>query len=226
VQKVASKQYIKFGKIVEYEDLVQEGRIGLIKAIKKFNMKHTSINPTNNSLVTNQSLLAYAHSWILAEMQNLYHRSHHAHIPAHTLRAIAFKVTNPGCNTEEVKNRAKLAMRVESLDFFRDNFERNDHGGNNYGHKLSGDSMDPTFEESNQNIFAPAVQQAIKKLNPIEKQIIFMKYGVEDGPMAKTNFIASELNLDDKDVEKILKRAKRILSKNATLQEYNKMVTY
>jgi RNA polymerase sigma factor (sigma-70 family) len=222
IQKIASQQYINFGKIVEYEDLIQEGKIGLIKAINKFNIEHISINPNDNSVVLNQALLTYAHAWILSEMQNLYHRSHPAHIPAHTLRAIAFDVSNPGCNTEARKARAKLAMRAESLDAFTDHSD-GEKTSDRYGFQFTGNSVDPTFEESNNYILAPAVQKAVTKLSPIEKKIFFMRYGIEEGMFAKPCYIASELNLSIEEVEKILKRAKRILTKNQDLKQYNEV---
>jgi RNA polymerase sigma factor (sigma-70 family) len=223
IQKIASQQYIKFGKVVEYEDLVQEGRIGLIKAINKFDMNRQSINPNDNSVVTNQALLTYAHLSIISEMQNLYHRSHPAHIPAHTLRAISFNVTNPGSNTEERKTKAKLAMRADSLDAYND-FYDSDSSHDGYNFALSGDSKDPTFEESDKNMLAPIVQQAVKKLSDIEQKVFFMRYGIEEGASAKPNHIANELNLDKEDVDKILKRAKRLLIKNKNLKEYFSLV--
>ena len=38
VQSVANRQYNIFGKLVELEDLIQEGKIGLMEAIKKFDL--------------------------------------------------------------------------------------------------------------------------------------------------------------------------------------------
>ena len=129
IQKIASKQYKKFGKIVEYQDLVQEGRIGLIKAIKKFKLDRHSINPNTNKIVKSQALLTYAHSYILSEMQNLSHKSNATHIPAHTIRAIQFDVKNQGGNTEERKELAKRAMKAESLNW---HFNNENNNGNSY----------------------------------------------------------------------------------------------
>ena len=215
IQKIATKEYIKFGKIVEYEDLIQEGKIGLIKAIKKFDINRTSINPNDNTTVKNQALLTYAHSWILSEMQNLFHRSHPAHIPAHTLRAIYFKVKNPGCNTESRKALAKQSMRAESLDNVKSDIEM--HAiPDKYEFKIMQGNVntDPTFQEVVKHIYSPRVQGVIKKLTPLEWKIISMRYGLDEGLTAKTHLIAKELNISVEEVDKNLKRAKRILFKN------------
>jgi RNA polymerase sigma factor (sigma-70 family) len=214
VQKEAAKQFIKFNKTIEYDDLVQQGKIGLIKAINKFKLNRVSINPETNKKVTNQRLLTYAHGWIVAEIQNLFHRSPATHIPAHTLRAIFYKVKKPGCNTEERKALARKAMRAESLDNLSSPFEGSNQ--QRYDIRSNGESSDPTFDAGICNIFSPAVMQAISKLSEQEFKIFSMRYGLEHGIMAKATYIADELNIPLEDVEKTLKRAKRILSKNLT----------
>lgn len=218
IHKVAAQQYQKFGKAVEFEDLLQEGKIGLIKAIKKFKLDMQSINPNDNSIVTNQRLLTYAHSYILSEMQTLFHKSNATHIPAHTIRAIQFNVKNPGCNTEERKALAKKAMRAESLDWY---FNGETSGGENERrHSRLGDEtivFDPTFEESMTHIYSPQNEKAIKMLTETEWKIVQMRLGLvegEEGVTAKPVFIAEELNMTVEEVEKIFKKAKRILSKN------------
>ena len=215
IQKVASKEFIKFGKIVEYEDLVQEGRVGLLKAIQKFDLEKTPINPTNNKIVYNQALLTYAHNWIIAEMQTLFHRSHAAHVPAHTIRSTYCNVKNPGCNTEERKILAKLAMRSDSLNINLENDPELDYKNTQYL-KLSPlyvQSSDPTFEEGTKNIFSPSMTQIINKLTKDEWEIFSMRYGISENMITKVHHIAEIMQLPIPIVEKKLKRAKRILTK-------------
>jgi RNA polymerase sigma factor (sigma-70 family) len=219
IQKIAAEQYQKFGKLVEYEDLIQEGRVGLIKAVKKFKLDRTSVNPNTNTIVANQALLTYAHSYILSEMQSLSHRSNATHIPAHTLRAIQFDVKNAGCNTEERKKLAKKAMKAESLDWhFNANEDRSDNYERGTLQRITDNGeADPTFDQSITHIFSPENQQAIAKLSDKEWTIVQMRLGLvtgEEGILAKSSFIAEELGLPLDEVEKTFKRAKRILSKN------------
>lgn len=216
VLKVAAQQYQKFGKVVEFDDLEQEGKIGLIKAINKFKLDRESINPNNNTVVTNQALLTYAHSYILSEMQTLFHRSMATHVPAHTIRAIQFDVKNPGCNTEERKALAKKAMRAESLNDYRD-------GGNDTDRKLRLPaeliSVDHTFNEGIKHIYSPENVNAISMLSDEEWMIVKLRFGLvenEEGIVSKSPFIAEIMNMPLNKVEKIFKRAKRILSKNLT----------
>jgi RNA polymerase sigma factor (sigma-70 family) len=207
IQKLAAKEYNKFGQIVEYEDLIQEGKIGLIKAIKKFDLKRNSFNPTNKLVVTNQALLTYAHNWIIAEMQNLYHHSHSLHIPAHTLRAIQFNI---GEQSDEKKRLAKAAMKTESIDYN----DSKDSNNNNYNQEINflNIKTDPTFEEGIMYIFSPEVDEAVNKLSPIEWEIFSIRYGIFNGAPEKTDYIAYKLGIKKHTVEKILKRVKRLLN--------------
>jgi|GEM_PF-3747794 len=214
VLKIANQEHQKCGKVVEYEDLVQEGKIGLIKAINKFKLDLESINPNDNTVVTNQALLTYAHSYIRSEMQTLFHRSNAAHIPAHTIRAIQFDVKNPGCNTEERKSLAKKAMRAESLSDFT-----HENSSNERKIKIPVEliNADPTFNDSVKHIYSPENMKAIEMLSPEEWEIIQLRYGLvggEEGMVAKSPYIAKALDMPIEKVEKIFKRAKRILSKN------------
>lgn len=220
ITKIASQQYQKFGKMVEFDDLVQEGKIGLIKAIKKFKLDRESINPNNNTVVKNQALLTYAHSYILSEMQTLFHKSNAAHIPAHTIRAIQFKIKKPGCNTEERKALAKKAMRAESLDWHFDGAASPVSNESSKLHIRLGDEtpiFDPTFEQSITHIYSPENQRAISMLSELEWKIVQMKLGLvpgEEGVVSKSHYIADELGITVDQVEKSFKKAKRILSKN------------
>ena len=213
VQKVATVQFKKFGKIVEYEDLLQQGKVGLLKGIRKFDLSMQRINPDTNRISANQALLTYAHQWIIAEMQNLFHRSHATHIPAHTLRAIYYNVKDPGCNTEERKALAKRSMRAEPIDG-----QNQEYGADRRKYSVhdipSNIERDPTFEEGIRNIFSPEVQKALDMLTSLEKEIFNLHYGLEEGVRLKTTAIANKLHMSTEQVEKKLNRAIRILTKN------------
>lgn len=214
IQKLAAKEFNKFGKIVEYEDLVQEGKIGLMVAIQKFDLNRTSINPTNDKVITNQALLTYAHTRIIAEMQNLYHHSHSIHIPAHTLRDIQF---NLGNHSDERKRLAKAAMKTESL-YYTENQDSDGKGQNNDVRPLNL-RMDPTHEDGIKFIFSPTVMDAINtKLSDVEWQIFVMRYGIYDGVTEKPEYIANKLGMKKHAVEKILKRVRRILNTSIDLE--------
>ena len=220
ILKIANQEHQNGGKLVEYEDLVQEGKIGLIKAINRFNLNMQSVNPNNQTIVTNQALLTYAHSYIRAEMQTLFHKSSATHIPAHTIRAIQFPdIKNPGCNTPERKALAKQGFRAESLNDFNNPNSSSREKNVKIPPELI--SSDPTFNDSVKHIYSPEVIKVINLLSPQEWKVISLKYGLvenEEGLITKTPFIAKTLNITPEKVDKIFKRAKRILSQNLTIK--------
>jgi DNA-directed RNA polymerase sigma subunit (sigma70/sigma32) len=74
IYKLAIKEYKNFNGVVEVSDLVQACKVGLMIAIKKFN------------LINNYTLLTYATSWMRSEMFTLFSLSTKVHIPAYLLR--------------------------------------------------------------------------------------------------------------------------------------------
>ena len=221
IRKIAARQYKILNHIVEYEDLVQEGRCGLIKAVKKFKLERESVNPNTNTVVVNQALLTYAHSLIVSEMQNLSYHSNATHIPAHTLRAINFNVKNPGSNTEERKKLAKKAMKADSLNLHFNNDHDVDYERQNLADQ---NDNDPTFDQSIVHLFSLDNQKAIQMLSEVEWLIVQMRLGLvpgEEGIIAKPNVIAEELGLPIVEIEKKYKRAKRILFKHLVNMKEN-----
>lgn len=205
IQYSVSKFYKNINKSVEFEDLLQQAKIGMLKAAKQFDLNKKSINPTKeNSKPQYLRFLTYAHSWILAEMQTLWHHSHTVHIPAHTLRMIHFKLSADGPQNDLRKKNAKLAMNAESLDAIK-------HAAENI--YSSTKMQDPTFEEAIKYIYSPNTINAISKLNDIDWKIFKMKTGVEDGFKHSYPDISRVLNLPIIEVDKRFKKAKRVLVK-------------
>ena len=210
IQNVAGKQYTKFAKQVEYEDLVQEGKIGLMRAIMKFDLDKSTINPETGKMVQNLRLMTYASRWIISEMQNLWQKSLATHIPAHTLRSVHFNIKNQGRNGDAKRALAKDRQSAVSLDDTL-NFEKSSE--NQRSLQYNGDP-DPTFNESTKNMLSPAIQRAVTRLNEQEWQVLRMRLGLDDGFVYHMPQIAEEMNLPLTEVEHLYKRAKRILFKH------------
>lgn len=212
VCKIALSQYKKLGTTVELEDLIQEGKIGLIKAIQKFNLDKEVVNP-NTGKLAQLSLLTFAHSYIRAEMQALSHRSNQVHIPTHIQRHIRFdNITNKSKNTDKYKALGKKAMHTESLEDMMMNIKKQSSSN-----ILAMKSYDNTFDKSIVNIFSKHNTEAIKLLTPLQWKIVQMRYGLldeEQGLVTKTQQIADILHMNKYDVDAILKKAKKILLKN------------
>lgn len=212
IHKIALVQYKKLGQTVEIEDLVQEGKIGLIKAIQKFELDKKVLNPNTNKM-TNLSLLTFAHSHIRAEMQSLSHRSNQVHIPTHIQRHLRFeKISNKSKNTDKYKVLAKKALHPESLEDIMTNVKK--QSTENIRAIKSGDD---TVNNSMLHIFSPTNKEAIEMLTPIQWKIVQMRYGIlkgEEGLITKTKQIAEILNMSKMEVDDCLKKAKKILLKN------------
>lgn len=221
VQHLAAKAFRQFNKVVEFEDLVQQARMGLIKAAQQFDLEKKVEDPESANFGESLRFLTYAHRWMIAQMQDAWHHAHAVHIPAHTLRAIHFKkIEEKTTLSPKAKDRmklAKLAMKSESLDALKDAGVRNKENRtsnifeiqfNDNGVRM----MDPTFDEGIANVYSPEVQKVIDKLDPVEWQVLKYRLGIEE-PKYPVPEIAKRLNLTTDEVDRLFKRAKRIMSK-------------
>lgn len=222
VQHLAAKAFKQFNRVVEFEDLIQQARIGLIKAAMQFDLTKIVEDETSANFGEPLRFLTYAHKWMIAQMQDAWHHAHAVHIPAHILRAIHFKkIEEKSALSPKAKTRmklAKLAMNSESLDALTEDFRNKENrSSNNFEIQFNQNGVritDPTFEEGVANMFSPEVQKAIEKLTETEWIIFKMKAGLENGIKYPVSEIAKKLKLTADDVDKMFKRAKRILSKH------------
>lgn len=218
VQHLAAKAYKQFNKVVEFEDLVQQARMGLIKAAKQFNLTMTAQDPKSPNYGETLRFLTYAHQWIKAQMQDAWHHAHPVHIPAHTLREIHFNMESKGPKADERKKLARLAMKAESYDALLDDAKTKE-GRSSYS-ELSFNqnavlSHDPTFEEGVKDVWSPAMQAIIARLTPEEWTIFRMKMGLDNGFRYPISEICKAVGLPFEQVDKLFKRAKRIVFKKA-----------
>lgn len=222
VQQLASKAFTQFNKVVEFEDLVQQARLGFIRAAQEFDLTRLVDNEDSPNFGQTLRFLTYAHTKINAQMQEAWHHAHPVHIPAHILRAIHFKKIDEKspqtAKSLENKRIAKIGMKGESLDALTEDF-RNKEGrsSNNFEIQYNENGVkiaDPTFEDSIKEIFSPMVSSALKKLTSKEIKIFNMRTGLEDGKKYSIEDISERLQLDVTDVDKTFKKAKRVLVKN------------
>jgi RNA polymerase sigma factor (sigma-70 family) len=218
VQKLAGVSFKQFNKIIDFEDLVQQARLGLIKAAKQFDLEKTVTDENSPNYGGHLRFLTYAHQWMIAQMQDAWHHAHAVHIPAHTLRAIHFKsIQNPADLKAQARIKlATLAMKPESYDAMVENFRNKESGSSNsFEISLNQNGVrvqDPTFEEGMKELFSPNVTEAIKRLTESEWKIFQMKVGL-DGMKFPIIEIAKRMDMSVTEVDKQYKRAKRILTK-------------
>ena len=222
VQQLCGKAHKNFNKIIEFEDLVQQARLGMLKAATLFDLNKVVTDENQPNYGQPLRFLTYAHQWMIAQMQDAWHHGHIVHIPAHTLRDIHFKKIH---EIKDVKKQARmklatLAMKPESYDAMIEDFRNENRSSNSFEISSNQDGIkvqDPTFEESMKSVFSPNVSNAIKKLTPLEWEIFQAKTGL-DGFKQSISEIAIKLELDEKEVDKLFKRAKRILSKHIKIE--------
>lgn len=197
IQKMANNLYLAFRKMIDVEDLIQEGKVGLIQAINKFDLN------------TDYTLLTYAHFKILAAMQSLYHRSFAVHIPAHLIRAIHYNIKNP--NTD--KDLVLQAMRSVSFGDLLDGDKKSSNQKKLFNPPCS-KMLDTTFESATKHLYSPNVKTALAKLSKDERQILDMRLGLNDGLPCRIPYIAEEMNLPEKVVGKMFRKAKKTIERN------------
>jgi RNA polymerase sigma factor (sigma-70 family) len=218
VQHLAAKSYKQFNKTVEFEDLMQQARMGFIKAAKQFDLNMVTTNANSPNVGEHIRFLTYAHTRIIAQMQEAWHHAHPVHIPAHTLRAIHFNIEATNSKDEERKKLARLAMKSESYDAMLDDAKSKEGHNSSYNELRLQNAItiqDPTFEDAVKNVWSPKMQRIISRLTPTEWNIFRMKMGVDDGYHYSISEISTEFNLTPKKVDKLFKRAKRIVFKYA-----------
>jgi len=212
IHKIACKEYKVSRKQVEFEDLMQEGRIGLIKAINNFDLNRITINPVNQKIVSHQALLTYATNFIRSEMQTLWHRSQGAHIPAYILQSIQFDKVN-STSSEAIKSLAKKSMHAYSLDEYKKDY----NGGLPIENYIKIDeysaNKDSTFYEATRQIYSKKVKNVIQKLNQEEWEIVQLKLGLkpeQEGVVSKNRYIATQLQLPEEYIDKVFKKVRRV----------------
>lgn len=218
VQHLAAKAYKQFNKVVEFEDLVQQARMGLIKAAKQFDLEMTIQDPKSPNYGDTLRFLTYAHKWIIAQMQDAWHHAHPVHIPAHTLRSIHFNMEPTTQKAEERKKLARLAMKSESYDALLDDAKSKEGRSSSYNELSLQNGItvqDPTFEEGVKDVWSPAMQDIISKLTDTEWTIFRMKMGIDTGFRYPMSEICKTVGLPLEQVDKLFKRAKRIIFKKA-----------
>lgn len=217
VQHLAAKAYKQFNKVVEFEDLVQQARMGLIKAARQFDLEMTVQDPKSPNYGDTLRFLTYAHKWIIAQMQDAWHHAHPVHIPAHTLRSIHFNMEPTTQKAEERKKLARLAMKAESYDALLDDAKSKETRSSSYNElSVQGITVqDPTFEEGVKDVWSPAMQAIISKLTEQEWTIFRMKMGLDTGFRYPLSEICKVVGLSPEQVDKSFKRAKRIIFKKA-----------
>jgi len=207
-----AKRYANQG--VPFADLIQEGNLGLMRAVKRFNYRH------------GHRFSTYATWWIRqAIIQALADQGSMIRIPIHTgnrirkLRQTAQQMKKrlgrlP--TTEELAEQAEITpqqvqwmlrqpRRLLSLE------QSVDEDGTELGHFIEDDLLPTPMETVAQELLSEEIDRILATLDPREELILRLRYGLKDGWSHTLEEIGERFGLSRERIRQIEDRALRKL---------------
>ena len=214
-----AKRYV--GRGMQFLDLIQEGNIGLMHAAEKYD--YTKENRFST----------YASWWIKEAMQRaIDQQSREIRVPVHVAENMKkvqkiSKDLQQKFGREATPEEIAAEMKDKSPEFVKEilSYLQNpvsletpvgEDGENNLGDMVEDKDATTPEDAMNQLVQKEEVQELLESLNDRERQVIRLRFGLEDGKTHTLEEIGDELNVTRERVRQIEARAMEKLRSKAT----------